>query len=624
MTIPAPATATAVPSVDRVIIRFAGDSGDGVQTIGDQLGLTSAVAGNDIATLPDFPAEIRAPAGTIYGVSGFQMQFASTATLTAGDAPDVLVVFNPAALKKNIADLPKGGTIIADSSGFVPRNLEMVGYTANPLNDGSLAGFQVHQVDFTGLTVAALKPLGIVGSAASRCANFFALGLTYWLYSRPLDATITFINDKFKNKPEVITANLTALKAGWHYGETTEAFQARVQVPRDESVKPGTYRSVNGNQALSMGLVTAAHKAGRELFFSGYPITPASDILQQLSGLRALGVKTLQAEDEIAAIGAALGASYAGSIGVTASAGPGLDLKSEFLGLAVAVELPLVVINVQRGGPSTGLPTKMEQADLLHALFSRHGESPIPVIAARSPADAFECAIEAVRIAVRTRTPVILLCDGNIAFGSEPWRIPDPASFAPIDCNFHTDPATFQPFQRDEKYLARPWAIPGTPGLEHRIGGLEKANITGHISYDPDNHQLMTDLRAAKVERIADSYPATEVTGDASGDVLAISWGSPYGPVLTAVRHLRAGGAKVSHVQLRHLNPLPKDLGEIIGRFTRVLIPENNCGQLSKLVRAKYLVDAVGFNQVRGLPFKVADIEQAIRNLLPTPIAKGT
>jgi len=612
-----PASALQPATVDRVIIRFAGDSGDGVQTIGEQLGLTSAVAGNDIATLPDFPAEIRAPAGTIYGVSGFQMQFSSSATLTAGDDPDVLVVFNPAALRKNIGDLPTGATIIADTAGFTARNLELVGYKDNPLTDGSLSAFQIHQIDFTGLTVAALKPLGVTGSSAQRCANFFALGLTYWLYSRPLEPTIAFINEKFKKKPELIPANLTALKAGWAFGETTEAFQARVQVPRNDAIAPGLYRSLNGNQAVAMGLVTAAQKAGRTLFFSGYPITPASDLLHQLSTLRALNVKTLQAEDEIAAIGAAIGASYAGQIGVTASAGPGLDLKSEFLGLAVAVELPLVVVNVQRGGPSTGLPTKMEQADLLHAMFSRHGESPLPIIAACSPADAFACAIEAVRIAVKYRTPVILLCDGNIAFGSEPWRIPDPDTIAPIACDFHTDASDFKPYRRDPATLARPWAIPGTPGLEHRVGGLERADITGHISYDPDNHQRMTDLRAAKVEKIADMYPPSAITGDPAGDVLAISWGSPYGPVLTAVRRVAATGAKVSHLQLRHLNPLPRDLGGIMARFKRVLIPENNCGQLLTLIRAKYLIDAVGFNQVRGLPFKVSDVEAAIRKLLP-------
>lgn len=602
-------------SIDRVVIRFAGDSGDGVQTIGDQLGLSSAVAGNDIATLPDFPAEIRAPAGSLYGVSGFQLQFSNEVTLTAGDTPDVLVAFNPAALKRHIGDLPKGRPVIVDPDNFADKNLELAKYEKSPLEDGSLTGWQVHQVPMTKLTVEALKPLGVTGKNAKRCTNFFALGLTYWLYSRPLDPTLQYIEQKFGKKPEIRDANIAALKAGYHYGETAEAFQSRYEVP-PAKLPPGTYRSINGNHALAMGLVTAAQKADLDLVFSGYPITPASDLLHDLSNLRRLGVRTVQAEDEIAAIGIALGASYAGSLGVTASAGPGIALKGEFLGYAVSVELPLIVVNVQRGGPSTGLPTKMEQADLLQALFGRHGESPLPVIAARSPKDAFDTAIEAARIAVTYRTPVILLCDGNIAFGSEPWRIPDPATIPAITPGFRTEAEGFLPFARDVDTLARPWVKPGTPGLEHRIGGIEKADKTGHISYDPDNHQLMTDLRAQRIERIADSYPALQIDGPETGRLLVVSWGSPFGPVSTAVKRLRKAGTEVSHLHLRHLWPLHRDLGAVLKRFERVLVPENNTGQLNLLLRAKFLVDSIGFNQVRGLPFKVGDVEEAILKAL--------
>lgn len=602
-------------TVDHVVIRFAGDSGDGVQTIGDQLGLSSAVAGNDIATLPDFPAEIRAPAGSIYGVSGFQLQFSNELTLTAGDAPDVLVAFNPAALKRHLPDLPKGKSVILDPDNFTDRNLELAKYALNPLEDGSLNGWQLHKVPMTKLTVAALKPLGVVGKNAKRCANFFALGMTYWIYSRPIEPTLHYIAQKFGKKPEIRDANIAALKAGYHYGETAEAFQTRYEVP-PAALPPGVYRSVNGNQALAMGLATAAEKANINLLFSGYPITPASDILHNLSALRSMGVRTVQAEDEIAAIGIALGASYAGSLGVTASAGPGIALKGEFLGLAISVELPLVVINVQRGGPSTGLPTKMEQADLLQALFGRHGESPLPVIAARSPKDAFDAAIEASRIAIQFRTPVILLCDGNIAFGTEPWRIPNPDSIPAIVPNFRTDPEGFQPFQRDPDTLSRPWVKPGTPGLEHRIGGIEKANNTGHISYDPDNHQLMTDLRAEHVQRVADTYAPLKVEGPTEGPLLVVTWGSPYGPVSTAVRRLQKTGLTVAHLNIRNLWPLPKDLGDVLHSYGKVLVCENNTGQLLMLLRATYLIDCEGFNQVRGLPFKVSEIEDAIHQTL--------
>jgi 2-oxoglutarate/2-oxoacid ferredoxin oxidoreductase subunit alpha len=602
-------------SIDRVVIRFAGDSGDGVQTIGDQLGLTSAVAGNDIATLPDFPAEIRAPAGSLYGVSGFQLQFSNELTLTAGDAPDVLVAFNPAALKRHIIDLPKGNPVIVDPDNFADRNLELAQYTTNPLEDGSLAGWQVHMVPMTKLTVEALKPLGVTGKNAKRCSNFFALGLTYWLYSRPLDPTLHHIAAKFGKKPEIRDANIAALKAGYHYGETAEAFHSRFEVP-PATLPAGTYRSINGNQALALGLVTAAEKCGLNLVFSGYPITPASDLLHNLSGLRSLGVQTVQAEDEMAAIGIALGASYAGSLGVTASAGPGIALKGEFMGLAVSVELPLIIVNVQRGGPSTGLPTKMEQSDLLQALFGRHGEAPIPVIAARSPKDAFDTAITAAKIAVKYRTPVILLCDGNIAFGTEPWKIPDPASISSLDPAFHTNTEGFQPFMRDPDTLARPWAKPGTPGLEHRIGGIEKADKTGHISYDPDNHELMTHLRSERILRIADDYGELDIDGPKKGKLLVVSWGSPYGPVSTAVKRLRKAGTDVSHLQIRHLWPLHKELGPALKAFDRVLVCENNSGQLRMLLRAQFLVDCQGFNQVRGLPFKVTDVVDAIEKAL--------
>lgn len=604
-----------ITTLERVVIRFAGDSGDGVQTIGDQLGLSSAVAGNDIATLPDFPAEIRAPAGTVYGVSGFQLQFGADATLTAGDEPDVLVAFNPAALKRHLGDLPEGGVLIVDPGNFAERNLKLAGYTDNPLTDDSLKAWQVHAVPIGKLTVETLKQLEVTGKAAKRCANFFALGLTYWIYSRPLEPTLRFLEDKFRHKPEVIAANTAALKAGYHYGETAEAFQCRYQVPAADNAAPGLYRSVNGNQALAMGLVTAAHKAGLDLLFAGYPITPASDLLHSLAALRALGAKTFQAEDEIAAIGVALGAAYGGSLAVTASSGPGIALKGEIMGLATAVELPLVVVNVQRGGPSTGLPTKMEQSDLLQALHGRHGESPLPVVAARSPGDAFDAGIEAARIAIAWRTPVMLLCDGNIAFGTEPWRIPDPDAIAPIDPAQQAPVADFRPYDRDER-LARPWAVPGTPGLEHRIGGLERAEGSGNISYDPDNHERMTALRAAKVARVAESYPPLTVDGAERGRLLVLTWGSPYGPVSTAVRRVRAGGGAVGHLHLRHLWPLPRDLGEVLARFDRVLIPENNCGQLRHLIRAEYLVPARGFNQVRGLPFKVSEVEAAIHDAL--------
>jgi 2-oxoglutarate ferredoxin oxidoreductase subunit alpha len=602
-----------VTQLDRVVIRFAGDSGDGVQTIGDQFGLASAVAGNDIATLPDFPAEIRAPAGTLNGVSGFQLQFGSQETLTAGDHPDVLVVFNPAALMKNLADLRKGGTVIADPDNFGKRDLKLIGRETNPLEDGTLEDYQVHTVQMTKMTVEALSALGLKPKAARRCTNFFALGLAYWLYDRSPDATLQFLQNKFKNKPEIIEANTKALKTGFHYGETAESFSVRYEIAPRTGVDQGTYRSITGNQAVAMGLVTAARKSNLELVFAGYPITPASDILHALSGMRGMGLTTLQAEDEIAAIGMALGASYGGALGVTATSGPGIALKAEFIGLALSAELPLVIINVQRGGPSTGLPTKMEQADLNQAIFGRHGESPLPVVAASSPSDAFDAVIEASRIALRHMTPVMLLTDGNIANGSEPWLIPDADDIAEIAVKQATDPENFLPYSRELDTLARPWAVPGTPGLEHRIGGLEKQHETGNISYDPDNHALMTELRQKKVDAVADFIPDTEVMGDADAKVCVLGWGSPYGPIASGLKRLRDDGLQVAHIHLRHLAPLPKDLHDLLVGFDRIVIPENNSGQLLQLIRGTYAIDAHGVNMVRGLPFKAGDIETAVR-----------
>jgi 2-oxoglutarate ferredoxin oxidoreductase subunit alpha len=600
---------------DNVVIRFAGDSGDGMQLTGMQFTTESAFAGNDIGTLPDFPAEIRAPAGTLAGVSGFQLNFSSREVYTPGDNPDVLVVMNPAALKVNLGDLQRGGILIADQDGFDAGNLKKAGYAANPLEDGSLRDYQVLVVDMTGMTLKVLEDLKLSNKIASRCKNFFALGLCSWLYSRPIEPTLKWIQDKFKKTPELIEANSRVLKAGFNYGETTEQFAVQYAV-KPARITPGLYRNLTGNSALALGLVAAANKAGLPLFLGSYPITPASDILHELSLYKQYGVSTFQAEDEIAGVCSALGAAFGGVIGVTTSSGPGIALKQEAINLAVMVELPLVICNVQRGGPSTGLPTKTEQADLFQAVFGRNSDSPLPVLAAATPADCFAMAYEAVRIAVKYMTPVILLTDGYLANGAEPWCIPRFEDLPPVPVQFRIDPEGFFPYLRDAETLARPWVRPGTPGLEHRIGGIEKEDVTGHISYSPANHELMTRARARKVAAVANEIPPTVIRGDESGDVLVVGWGSTYGSIAAAVDELRARGRRVSHVHLRHLNPLPQDLGEILHGFRKVLVPEMNMGQLLMILRATYLVNAIGLNKIQGQPFKVSEISGRIERLL--------
>ena len=624
--------------LDRVVIRFAGDSGDGMQLTGDRFTQESAVFGNDLVTLPNFPAEIRAPQGTLPGVSSFQVHFADHDILTAGDAPDVLVAMNPAALKANLADLPQGATIIVDTHDFTARNLTKAGYDVNPLEllgepDDPLAGFQVQPVDLTGMTVEAVKEFGLSRKDAARAKNMFALGLLSWMYGRPTEPTVAFLEKRFAKVEAIRDANIAAFKAGWNFGETTETFVVRYEV-KPAPMPPGTYRNITGNLALSYGVLAAGVQSGLPIFLGSYPITPASDILHELSKHKAFGVTTFQAEDEIAGIGAAIGAAFSGSLGVTTTSGPGIALKSEAIGLAVMTELPLVVIDVQRGGPSTGLPTKTEQADLLQAMFGRNGEAPVPIVAPRSPGDCFDAALEAARIAITYRTPVMLLSDGYLANGSEPWRIPEISELPRIDPGFATEPNhastssengeadEFWPYQRDEQTLARPWAVPGTPGLEHRIGGLEKADGHGNISYDPANHDLMVRTRQAKVDRIADTLPPTEVDdpsgppGEGKAKVLVIGWGSTFGPIGAGCRRVRKAGYNVAQVHLRHLNPLPKDLGDILARYDKVLVPEMNLGQLRMLLRAKYLVDAIGYNHVRGLPLKAAELAEAIGGLV--------
>jgi 2-oxoglutarate/2-oxoacid ferredoxin oxidoreductase subunit alpha len=617
-----------VKQLDRVIIRFAGDSGDGMQLTGDRFTQESASFGNDLSTLPNFPAEIRAPQGTLPGVSSFQVHFADHDILTPGDAPDVLVAMNPAALRANLGDLPKGATIIVDTADFTARNLTKAGYSANPLEDDSLAEYAVHQVDLTGMTVEAVKEFGLSRKDASRAKNMFALGLLSWLYGRPTESTIAFLEKRFAKVPDIRDANVTAFRSGWNFGETTETFAVTYEV-KPAPMSTGTYRNITGNLALSYGLIAAGVQSGLRVFLGSYPITPASDILHELSKHKSFGVTTFQAEDEIAGVGAAIGASFAGSLGVTTTSGPGIALKSESIGLAVMTELPLLVIDVQRGGPSTGLPTKTEQADLLQAMFGRNGEAPVPIVAPRSPGDCFDAALEAARIAITYRTPVMLLSDGYLANGSEPWRIPDLDDLPVIDPGFATSPNTtspgkdgeqqpeFWPYLRDEATLARPWAIPGTAGLEHRIGGLEKGDGHGNISYDPANHDFMVRTRQAKVDRVADSLPPTEVD-DPSGEakVLVLGWGSTYGPIGAGVRRVRKAGYHVAQAHLRHLNPFPTDLGEILRRYDKVLVPEMNLGQLSMLLRAKYLVDVIGYNRVRGLPLKAAELAEAIGELV--------
>jgi 2-oxoglutarate/2-oxoacid ferredoxin oxidoreductase subunit alpha len=607
-----------VQVLDRVTIRFAGDSGDGMQLTGDRFTSETAAFGNDLSTLPDFPAEIRAPAGSIPGVSGFQLHFADHDILTPGDAPDVLVAMNPAALKANLGDLPKGATLIVNTDAFTPRNLDKAGYASNPLEDGSLADHQVHEVALTSMTLEALREFDISKKEAERAKNMFALGLMSWLYHRPTEATVAFLEKKFAARPLIAKANVTAFKAGWNFGETTEAFAVSYEV-KPARLRPGTYRNISGNLALAYGLIAASRLSGLPLFLGAYPITPASDILHELSRHKAFGVRTFQAEDEIAGVGAALGAAFGGSLGVTTSSGPGIALKAETIGLAVSLELPLLVIDIQRSGPSTGMPTKTEQADLLQVLYGRNGEAPVPVVAACTPSDCFSAAVEAARIALRYRTPVVLLSDGYLANGSEPWLLPDVASLPDISVPFATEPnheGDFWPYLRDEATLARPWAVPGTPGLEHRIGGLEKADGTGNISYDPENHDRMINLRAAKVAGIANDIPRLEVDHQDGSRLLVLGWGSTYGPIGAAVRRVRASGARVSVAHLRHLNPFPANLGEVLGSYDKVLIPEMNLGQLRMLVRARYLVDAVGYNKVRGLPFKAEELADAIIGLL--------
>jgi 2-oxoglutarate ferredoxin oxidoreductase subunit alpha len=617
-----------VHTLDRVVIRFAGDSGDGMQLTGDRFTADSATFGNDISTLPNFPAEIRAPQGTIPGVSSFQLHFANYDIMTPGDRPDVLVAMNPAALKANIADLPRGGLIIADTADFTQRNLAKVGYDSNPLEDDSLADFQLHALDLTGMTVEAVKEFGLSRKDAARAKNMFALGLVSWMYGRPTDSTIGFLERRFAKVPDIRDANVAAFRAGFYFGETTEAFVVQYEV-KPAPMPAGTYRNITGNLALAYGLVAGAVQARLPLFLGSYPITPASDILHELSKHKRFGVTTFQAEDEIAGIGAALGASFGGALGVTTTSGPGVALKSETIGLAVMTELPLIVVDVQRGGPSTGLPTKTEQADLLQAMYGRNGESPLPIVAPQSPGDCFDAAVEAARIAVTYRTPVMLLSDGMLANGSEPWRIPDVTELPTIDPGFATgtnhvvttakgeEKAEFWPYLRDEETLARPWAIPGTAGLEHRIGGLEKGDGHGNISYDPANHDLMVRTRQAKVDRIAESLPPLEVddpTGDAR--VLVLGWGSTYGPIGAACRRVRTAGLHVAQTHLRHLNPFPSELGDVLRRYDAVLVPEMNLGQLSMLLRAKYLVDVVGYNQVNGMPIKAAELAEAVTSLV--------
>jgi len=616
-------TETKAPEIDvrdleRVTIRFAGDSGDGMQLTGTQFTRTAAVFGNDISTLPDFPAEIRAPAGSLPGVSGFQISFSSTDIHTPGDEPDVLVAMNPAALKTNIGDLPAGGALIVNSDAFGPQNLQKAAYASNPLTDGSLKHVTVFEVPISTLNARALEGLDMTSKQVDLTKNFFALGLMFWLYERSMDPTLRWIDEKFSKRQVIAEANKRALKAGYAFGETTEIFHTHYRVA-PAKLSPGTYRNITGNEATALGFLAASKLAHRPLFYGSYPITPASDILHQLSGYKNFGVKTFQAEDEIAAIGAAIGASYGGALGMTASSGPGIALKSEALGLAIMVELPLVVVDVQRAGPSTGMPTKNEQADLLQVMFGRNSDSPVPIVAPATPGECFDYAIEAWRIALKYVTPVVYLSDAFLATGAEPWRVPTLADLPDIGVDNWTDKATFQPYDRDPTTLARKWAIPGTPGLEHRIGGLEKADISGNVSYDPDNHHRMQLLRAAKVAGIASDIPELVAHGPARGDLLVLGWGSTYGALRSAVERLQASGRSVAHAHIRHLNPFPRNLGEVLENYRRVLIPEVNLGQLSMLIRARFLVDAVGYNRVRGKPFRIAEIEAEALRLLETP-----
>lgn len=610
---------TPTEELDQLVIRFAGDSGDGMQLAGNRFTDASALFGNDLATLPSFPAEIRAPAGTLPGVSSFQVQIADFDILTAGDAPDCLVAMNPAALMKNFKDLRQGGTLIINTDAFDERNLAKAGYETNPLEDDSLIGYRVIKAPMDELTKEAVKDTGVSGRNVLRSKNFFALGLMAWLFHRPTEPTIEWVEKKFAKKPEVAGANKAAFQAGYTFGIATEATKNTFEV-KPAALAEGTYTNVNGNTALAWGLIAASLKADLPLFYGTYPITPASDILHELSRQKNFGVRTFQAEDEIAGVGSAIGAAFAGNLAVTGSSGPGIALKSESISLCFMLELPMIVINVQRGGPSTGLPTKPEQADLLFSLYGRHGESPLPVLAIASPSDAFNMAIEAARIAIKYMTPVILLSDNQIANGSEPWLLPDVDAIPPIEVEFATKAngpdGTFLPYMRNVHTFARPWAVPGTPGLEHRIGGLEKESITGNVSYDPNNHQLMTDTRAWKVANIANDIPDVEVDGDVDADILVLGWGSTYGGIRAAARRARMEGRKVATAHLRYLNPLPNNLGDVLRSYDKILIPEMNTGQLLKVIRAEYLLNAVGLNKVAGEPFKVTEISEKIMEMV--------
>jgi 2-oxoglutarate ferredoxin oxidoreductase subunit alpha len=601
--------------LEKAVIRFCGDSGDGMQITGSQFTNTVALYGNDLATLPDFPAEIRAPAGTLPGVSGFQVHFSSTDVFTPGDNVDVLIAMNPAALKMNLADLKPNGILIVNLNDFGEVDLRKAQATTNPLEDHSLDGYRLFPVELTRLTRVALKDLELDNKSVDRCKNFFALGMCYWLYNRAMDNTFRWIDGKFKNKPRLVQANRMAMQAGYSYCEATEAFQISYEIP-PAKLSPGVYRNISGNTALAMGFVAASQKAGIPLFLGSYPITPASDILHELSAYKDFGVITFQAEDEIAAVTSAIGAAYGGAIGLTTTSGPGMALKTEAMGLAVAVELPLIICDIQRGGPSTGLPTKTEQADLLQALYGRNSEAPIPVLAPSTPGDCFWIAMEATRIAIKYMVPVIILSDGYLANGSEPWKVPEISQLPEIPVRFETNPRDFKPYRRDPQTLARPWAVPGTPGLEHRVGGLEKQDVTGNVNYEPLNHEHMVRLRSEKVAAIAQEIPDVIPEGDDSGDLLIVSWGSTNGPITAALTSERLKGHRIGHVHLRYLNPLPKNLADVLMRYDKVLVPEMNMGQLVMVLRAKYLVDAQGYNKIQGKPFKTSEIERKIEQIL--------
>ena len=604
-----------VRELDRVTIRFAGDSGDGSQLAGQQFTNTAAIFGNDVSTVPDYPAEIRAPAGSLPGVSSFQVSFSSHQIYTAGDSPDVLVAMNPAALKTNLPDLPKASLIIINSDEFTEANFRKAAYEADPREDGSLAGFRVIEVPMTSMNARALKDSGLPQRQIDRSKNLFALGVMFWLYERSLEPTLNWIDGKFAKNPQVAEANKTTLKAGYNFGDTAELFPVHFRVP-PANLPPGKYRSITGNEATALGFLAASQLSKKPLFYASYPITPASDILVELARYKNFGVKTFQAEDELAAIGAAIGASFGGALGLTGTSGPGLALKSEAIGLAVMTELPVVIANVQRSGPSTGMPSKTEQADLLQAMFGRNGESPIAIVAPATPAECFQMAIEAFRIATKYMVPTIFLSDGHIGSGSEPWRIPAIDELPAFEANYATDPDSYQPYKRDEATLARPWAVPGTPGLEHRIGGLEKTDVTGDVNYAAENHETMTRLRAEKIERIAEDIPLIEIIGEPQGELLVLGWGSTYGAIITAVHRAQADGLSVSAAHLRYLNPFPKNLGDVLSQFENVLIPEMNLGQLRLLIRARYLIDAEGLNRMTGRPLKTAEVAAKIQSLV--------